>query len=120
MSLSSLICVSSNRRLWQNSYQDYKLKSSIFSHKPPTTHIELLHAHLDDLLGVIILQAQGPGALLVSAMSEDNLIVWQLLGVPLPSTKLINIGSGTKIGKLRELTYWRGGFELKEASHLHA
>lgn len=41
--------------------------------------IELLHAHEDDLLCVIILQAQGPGSLLVS----------------LASTRLINIGSGT-------------------------
>ena len=65
-----------------------------------TTYIELLHAHQDDLLCVIILEAQGPGSLLVSAMFGDNLIVSQLSGVPLASTRLINIGSGTKIGKL--------------------
>ena len=69
---------------------------------------------------MIILEAQGPGSLLVSAMFGDNLIFRQLLGVPLASTRLINIGSGTKIGKLlRELTYWKG-FRLKEATHSHA
>ena len=43
-------------------------------------YIELLHAHEDDLLCVFILQAQGPGSLLVSAMFGDNLIWLTIIG----------------------------------------
>ena len=77
MSRRSLICASSKRRLWQNSYQEGK-KSNLFLQT--IAYIELLHAHEDDLLCVFILQAQGPGSLLVSAMFGDNLIWLTIIG----------------------------------------